>query len=153
MALALDTPYAAAPARPMLRTGAFAVAALGSLGAGAIHAAAIGAHGEHRQAVLTFAVVALFQIGIGAYALISNRKLVGIALGLGNLALVGGWVLAKTSVSGISFIAGLDTKEPVQWADGLAAGLAMMAVLGIMVVAMRHWRMPLGDALVRVLAM
>lgn len=153
MALALDTPFAAAPARPMLRTGAFALAALGSLGAGAVHAAAIGAHGEHRQAVFTFALVALFQIGLGAIALVSNRKLVGVALALGNLALVGGWVLAKTSSSGISFVDGLDTKEPVQWADGLAAGLAALAVLGIAVVALRRWRMPLGDALPRVLAM
>jgi len=73
MALALDTPFAsAAPARPTIRTGTFALGALASLGAGGIHAAAIGAHGEHRQAVYTFAVVALFQIGVGAVALVSN---------------------------------------------------------------------------------
>jgi hypothetical protein len=137
----------------MLRTGTFAVAALGSLGAGAIHAAAIGAHGEHHEAVVTFAFVALFQIGLGAVALVSNRKLVGLALGLGNLALVGGWVLAKTATNGIWFVTGLDSKEPVQWADGLAAGLAMMAVVGVAIAALNRWRMPIGEALTRVLAL
>src|SRR3954465_165302 len=101
MALAPAPPSAAAPARPMPRTGVFAVAALGSLGAGAIHAAAIGAHGEHRQAVFTFACVSLFPYGLGAVALVSHPKLVGLALALGNLALVGGWMLAKVSASGI----------------------------------------------------
>jgi hypothetical protein len=137
----------------MLRTGTFGVAALASLGAGAIHAAAIGAHGEHRQAVFTFALVALFQLGVGAVALVSSRKLVGLALAVGNLALVGGWVLAKTSSSGISFVDGLDVKEPVQWADGLAAGMAAVAVIGVVVAAVMHWRVPLGAALTRVLAM
>jgi hypothetical protein len=137
----------------MLRTGTFAVAALASLGAGAIHAAAIGAHGEHRQAVFTFALVSLFQIGLGAFALVSNRKLVGVALAVGNLALVGGWMLAKVSSSGISFIDGLDTKEPVQWADGLAAGMAASAVVGVAVAALLRWRVPLGEALTRVFAM
>jgi hypothetical protein len=154
MALALDTPFAtAAPARPTIRTGTFAVGALASLGAGGIHAAAIGAHGEHRQAVYTFAVVALFQIGVGAMALVSNRKLVGLALGLGNLALVGGWLLAKTSSSGIGFIDGLDAKEPIQWADGLAVGLAAVAVLVVLIAAFRRWHLPSSDAITRVFAL
>ena len=153
MALALDAPYAAAPARPMLRTGTFAAAALASMGAGAIHAAAIGTHGEHRQAVVTFAIVALFQLGLGAFALVSNRKLVGVALAAGNLALVGGWVMAKTSSSGIGFVDGLDAKEALQWADGLAAGLAAATVIGVAVIALLRWHLPLGDALVRVLAL
>jgi hypothetical protein len=154
MALALDTPFAAAaPARPTIRTGTFALGALASLGAGGIHAAAIGAHGEHRQAVYTFAVVALFQIGIGAVALVSNRKLVGAALALGNLALVGGWLLAKVSSSGIGFVDGLDTKEPVQWADGLAAGMAAVAVLVVVLAALRRWHLPSSDAITRVFAL
>lgn len=153
MALALDAPFAAAPARPMLRTGTFAVAAVASMGAGAIHAAAIGAHGEHRQAVFTFAIVSLFQLGLGAFALVSNRKLVGTALAVGNLALVGGWVMAKASSPGISFIDGLDAKEPVQWADGLAAGMAAAAVVGVAIAVLLRWRMPLSEALTRVFAM
>ena len=38
-------------------------AALASLGAGIIHAAAVGVHGEHRQAAIAFAALALFQVG------------------------------------------------------------------------------------------
>lgn len=153
MALALDTPLAApaAESRPALRVGALAVPALASLGAGAIHAAAIGAHNEHRQAVFTFAIVAAIQLGLGAYALVSNRKLLGVALAGLNLLFVVGWVLAKSS--GIGFIEGLDEVEPIQWADGMAAGLAAASVVGVAVAAMRGWRLPAGEALTRVLAM
>ena len=151
MALALDAPFAASPTRTTLRTGAFAVPALAALGAGAIHAAAIGAHNEHRQAVFVFAITAIVQLGLGAAALVSNRKLVGIALAVTNLAFVGGWMLAKRS--GISFVDGLDTAEAVQWADGLAAGLAAATVIGVALAAIWRWHLPASDALVRVLAL
>jgi hypothetical protein len=151
VALALDAPtYTAAPTRPMLRTGVFAVPALASLGAGAIHAAAIGAHGEHRQAVITFAIVAAAQLALGGAALVSNRKAVGIAMAVVNFALLVGWAMAKRS--GISFIDGMEEAEAVQWADGLAAGMAAASVIGVAFAAMRGWRIPASDALVRVLA-
>lgn len=152
MAVALDTPFAAAPPRPAFRTGTFALAALGSMGAGAIHAAAIGAHGDHGQAARAFAVVALFQIGLGAIALASNRKLVGVALALGNLAAVGGWLLAKVASNGVWFIDGLDAKEPIQWSDALGAGFAAAAVIGVAVATLRRWRPPSSEAVARVLA-
>ena len=151
MALALDAPFAASSTGTALRTGTFAVPALGALGAGAVHAAAIGSHNEHRQAVITFAVVAAIQLGLGAAALVSNRKLVGVVLAVTNLALVGGWMLAKRS--GIGFIDGLDQEEPIQWADGLAAGLAAAAVVGVAIAAITRWRLPASDALVRILAL
>lgn len=153
MAIALDSPFVAAPARPMLRTGAFAVPAVAALGAGAIHAAAIGAHNEHRQAVFAFAITAVVQLGLGAAALVSNRKLLGVALAVSNLAIVGGWMLAKTSSTGISFVDGLNEQEPMQWADGLAAGLAAAVVVGVAMTAILRWRLPASDALVRVLAL
>jgi len=62
-------------ARPRARAGtstlapAVAVAAIGSIGAGAIHAAAIGVHSEHRQAVITFTILAIAQLGWGVFAL------------------------------------------------------------------------------------
>ncbi len=49
--------------------GALAVAGFASIGAGAIHAAAVGVHSEHRQAALVFVAVAAFQIVWGALAL------------------------------------------------------------------------------------
>jgi hypothetical protein len=153
MAIALDSPYAAATPRPTLRTGAFAVPALAALGAGAIHAAAIGAHGEHRQAVYAFAITAALQLGLGAAAIVSNRKLIGLALGVTNLAFVAAWAMAKVGSNGISFVDGLDSKEPMQWADGMAAGLAAATVIGVALAAIWRWRIPAGDALVRVLAL
>ena len=41
-------------------------AGLASLGAGAIHATAVGVHSEHRQAAVAFALLAAFQLGWGA---------------------------------------------------------------------------------------
>lgn len=107
--------------------GWLAVVGGASLGAGAVHAAAIGVHSEHRQAVIAFTVVAAIQLGFGAVALARPGRLV-LALGtLLNAGIIGGWALAKTN--GISFVDGLDAAEPVQTADALAAGLAGVAVL------------------------
>jgi len=102
-------------------------AGLASLGAGAIHATAVGLHSEHRQAAVAFALLAAFQLGWGALALLRAPRAV-IALGaVGNAVAVGGWVLAKTS--GIGFIDGLESAESAQFADTTAAVLAAVAVL------------------------
>lgn len=114
-------------ARAITVTGWMAVAGLSSLGAGAIHAAAIGVHAEHRPAALTFVAIAALQLAWGALALVRNNRTIalsGAAIGVGAVV---GWVWAK--VWGISFIPGLDVAEPVQTADGLAAGLAGASVL------------------------
>jgi hypothetical protein len=124
MAITLET-------RPIARAsthvpvGVLAIGGVASLGAGAVHAAAIGAHGEHRAAVWTFAALALLQLAWGATVLTrSSRRLAvaGAVLGGGAVA---GWVLAKTS--GIGFIPGLDRVEPIQVADTIAAALAAVA--------------------------
>jgi hypothetical protein len=107
--------------------GALSVAGFASLGAGAIHAAAIGVHTEHRQAVVTFTVVAVLQLGWGALALAHSRRLLAAAGAVINVGAAVGWGIAK--VSGIGFIDGLDESEPVQLADGLAAGLAIASAL------------------------
>ncbi|MDQ3107081.1 MAG: hypothetical protein M3Q68_04670, partial [Actinomycetota bacterium] len=95
--------------------------------AGAIHAAAIGVHAEHRPAALAFMFLATLQLGWGGLALVRRGRSVVLLGLLVNLAAIGGWVLAKTS--GISFIDGLDVAESIQVADGLAAGLAAGSVL------------------------
>jgi hypothetical protein len=120
----MDQPGTSAPVSPP--TGFFWLAGLTSLGAGAIHAAAIGVHSEHRPAVLAFTAVAILQLAWGVLALVRVNRLVavlGLMIGAGTLA---GWALAK--VSGIPFIDGLDVAEPIQTADGLAAGLALASV-------------------------
>ena len=108
--------------------GWLAIAGAGSLGAGAVHAAAIGVHSEHREAVVAFTLVAAVQLGWGAIALTRPGRVL-LTLGImANIGILGGWVLAKTS--GISFIDGLGEAESAQMADAMAAGLAVVAVLG-----------------------
>jgi hypothetical protein len=119
---------------------AHAVAALGELGwlavigaaslaAGAIHAAAIGVHSEHHQAVIVFTIVAAIQLGFGAVALARPGRILLTLGAIANIVFIGGWVMAKTS--GISFVDGLDTVESPQMADSLAVGLALVAVVGV----------------------
>jgi hypothetical protein len=118
-----DTPTPGQPVPAVLRA-----AAIASLGAGAIHATAVSAHSEHRSAAVAFALTAVLQLGWGALALArGGRRLCLAGLAVNGAALVG-WALAKTS--GIDVIDGLEAKESVQFADGLAAGFAAVAVLG-----------------------
>jgi hypothetical protein len=124
-------PEPAAPAEPQSRaraSTALTIAAITSLGAGAIHATAAGAHSEYRAAVIAFVLTAVAQVGWGGWALHRPGRLVCLLGAAVNVAAFFGWLLAKTG--GIDFIAGLDTKEPVQFPDGLAATLAVIAVVG-----------------------
>ncbi len=98
-----------------------------ALGAGAIHAAAIGVHAEHRPAALLFLLVAAVQLGLGAAALLRPNRFVAVGLAVAGVGAVAGWVVAKSI--GIPFVAGLDVAEPVQAADALAAGLAAASVI------------------------
>ena len=103
------------------------IAGFASLAAGAVHAAAIGTHAEHRSAVWTFTVLAALQLGWGALALARRGRIVALAGALVNGAAVAGWIVAKTS--GIGFVDGLDHSEPIQRADGIAAALGAVAVV------------------------
>lgn len=108
-----------------------AVAALASIGAGAIHATAAGAHSEHRQTVWAFAALALLQIGWGILALRRpSRGLAAVGAGLAIVALAG-WLAAKTT--GIGLVDGLEAAEAVQWSDALAAALAGLALVASVV--------------------
>lgn len=109
------------------REGFTAAAGMASLASGAIHAAAIGVHAEHRQAALAFTVLALLQLGWGALALVRSGRLVSLAGIAVGLASVGGWVVAKTI--GIGFIDGLDVAEAPQTADVVCAALAALSVV------------------------
>lgn len=105
------------------------VAGYASLGAGAIHAAAIGGHTGMPEVVRVFTIAAAFQIGWGAVALVARARpdVVGVGV-LGNLALLAGWVLAK--VSGLGFVDGFEEAQTPALADTAAALLAGVAVLG-----------------------
>lgn len=120
------------PSHPVATLGSLgwlAIAGGASLAAGAIHAAAIGLHGEHRQAVLAFTAVAAIQLGVGAVALARPGRILLTFGALANAGIVGGWLLATTG--GITFIDGLGGELRPQLADSLAAGLAAVAVLAL----------------------
>jgi len=133
-------PPAARTTPPVLLT----VAAIASLGAGAIHATAAGAHSEHRAAVVAFVITAIAQTGWAALALRRSGRLVALAGAAVNGAALGGWLLAKTS--GISFVAGLDVRESPQFSDSLAAALAAVAVVGALLALDQRMRTPAWTA-------
>ena len=124
-------PNALASAHPRSRSltiaPAVAIAAIASIGAGAIHAAAIGVHSEHRQAVITFTILAILQLGWGILALQRYGRVLSCAGLLINGGAVAGWIMAKTG--GISFVDGLEQSEGVQFADTTAMIFAAIAVL------------------------
>jgi hypothetical protein len=123
-----STPTPGTPTSITRVPGALRAAAIASLGAGAIHATATGAHSEPRSAAVAFALTAVLQIGWGALALGGGGRLVSLAGVAVNGGALVGWALAKTS--GIDFVEGLEAKETVQFADAVAAGLAGTAVVG-----------------------
>lgn len=119
------------PLRPLIELGSLgwlAIAAAASLAAGAIHATAIGAHSEHRQAVVVFTLTAVVQLAAGVSALVRSGPGL-LALGaMANAGAVLGWILAKTVGLPID---GLNDPEPLQRADVLAAILAATAMLAV----------------------
>jgi hypothetical protein len=137
-------PHAIATARPRSRSltiaPAVATAAIASIGAGAIHAAAIGVHSEHRQAVITFTILAIAQLGWGVLALQRfGRVIAGVGIAVNGAAVVG-WIMAKSN--GISFVDGLDEAEGVQFADTTAMVFAAIAVLAAVVALFWHSTQP-----------
>jgi hypothetical protein len=109
------------------RADALRVAGFASIGAGAIHAVAIGVHSEHDQVMATFLAITVFQIGWGLLTALRPSRLAAAVLAAGNAALVAGWLMAVTS--GISFIDGLEEAEPVELGNAMAAALALASAL------------------------
>jgi hypothetical protein len=112
---------------PRPRAGLSVAAGLASIGAGTIHAAAAAAHADATPAMVSFTVLAVCQVGWGAVALGRSGDGLIVAGALGNLAVLGGWLMAKTL--GIGFVRGLEHVEPARLADSLAAVLAALAVV------------------------
>ena len=133
------------------RDGNLAIAGFASLGAGAIHAAAVGVHNEHSQAMRVFVVTALFQLVWGVLAQRRTSKAFALAGIAGNGALIAGWIVAKSS--GISFVDGLEAKEAVQFADGLAVAFAIIAVLGALAALMRPTALVMKSAFASIAAL
>lgn len=119
------------------RLGRLAVPAMASMGAGAIHAAAIGAHPEPRIAAITFTATAAFQLVWGITALQASSRTVALLGGLGNAGIAAGWVLARRGEVPID---GLDTALQMGVPDTIAAVLTACASLLALATAVRRPR-------------
>ena len=107
---------------------------LASMGAGAIHAAAAGVHGEHPTLSRLFVAVAAAQILVGLVTLLRGGRAVAAATALVNGGAVAVWIV--TRVSGISWIEGLEQSEAPQFGDTVCAALGALAV-GAAIVTLR----------------
>lgn len=101
------------------------IAACASIGAGAIHASVVGAHGEHRFLATMFVWAAAFQICWGIATLLRASRTTALVGFIGNFGLAMVWIV--TRLTGVSWIDGLETAEKVQFADAAAGGLAIVA--------------------------
>ncbi len=119
------------------RLPGIAIAGMASLGAGAIHAAAIGIHAEHPSLAQIFVVVAVLQLGAGLLALLRPNRAVAIGAAVVNAAAIVGWLV--TRIAGISWIGGLETAESPQFADTACALLGAVAVGAALAAAVVGW--------------
>ena len=100
-------------------------AGLASIAAGVVHAAVIGTHADEQALARLFAFAAILQIGWGVLALRSHDRRLHVVGATINIACVGAWIV--TRLTGISWIAGLETREAMQTADTLCAALGLIA--------------------------
>ncbi|MFZ9628971.1 MAG: hypothetical protein ACO3C1_06420, partial [Ilumatobacteraceae bacterium] len=94
------SPDLSAHPSPSTRMPGLGVAALASIGAGAVHAAATGIHAEHPQLARIFVVMAAAQLAVGFVAMRRATRPVAASVAAVNAVAVAGWLL--TRVSGIS---------------------------------------------------
>jgi hypothetical protein len=107
------------------------LAGLTSLGAGAVHAAAIGVHAEHATLARLFVVVAAAQLAVGVWILLKGGRAAAVATALVNAGAVGAWAVSR--LAGISWIDGLEHSEPPQFADTVCAALGAVAAVAAVV--------------------
>ena len=79
------------PRRPSLLDRA-QIAGLASAGAGAIHLAAAGSHGEHPAVARIFVVLGAVQLVAGLVLALSARRAAAVVVVVVGIAAVGGWV-------------------------------------------------------------
>lgn len=121
------------------------VAALASLGAGAVHAAATGVHAEHQELARLFVVLAAAQLGVGLWGLMRPSRQAAWAIGIVNVVAVAGWL--TTRLIGVSWIEGLEVREAAQFADSACALLGAVAAGAAFAGTLVGWRPSLPDRL------
>jgi len=103
------------------------IPALAGIGAGAIHAAAVGAHADHRVLANIFVVLAVSQLATGVALLVQPGRAVAKSVVAVNGFAVAGWLLSRTV--GVWLIAGLGVERP-GFADSVCALLGVLAAAG-----------------------
>ena len=103
------------------------ISALAGIGAGAIHASAVGAHADHRLLATIFVVVAVLQLATGVALLVQPGRAVAKAVVAVNAVAVAGWLLTRTV--GVWLVAGLGVERP-GFADTVCALLGGLAAVG-----------------------
>ena len=112
-----------------------AIAGLASIGAGAIHAAAAGAHAEHTSLSRLFVATAVAQLVVGMVLLVRGGRIAAVAAIVVNGGAVGAWLLTRSY--GVSWIDGLERAESPAFADTVCAVLGAVAVAGAIAVITR----------------
>ena len=103
------------------------IPALAGIGAGAIHASAVGAHADHRVLATIFVVMAVLQLATGVALLVQPGRAVAKAVVAINAFAVAGWLLTRTV--GVWLIAGLGVERPGV-TDTVCALLGGLAAVG-----------------------
>ena len=83
--------------------GLLGIAALASIGAGAVHAAAVGVHAEHETLSRLFVAVAVAQLGAGLVAVVRPGRPAAWALAAVNAAALAGWLERHPRVRRVHF--------------------------------------------------
>ncbi|MDA0370912.1 MAG: hypothetical protein O3C62_03955 [Actinomycetota bacterium] len=104
------------------RTAGFA-----SIGAGALHAMAVGMHTANPSLARVFGALAILQVGGGLALILRPNRVGSIATITINTMAFAGWAVVQTS--GISWLPGLESRESPQIADSITALLALMAAV------------------------
>jgi hypothetical protein len=99
---------------------------MASIGAGAVHAAAVGVHAEHPTLSRMFVAVAGAQIAVGLLTLLRGGRAVAAATAVVNGGAVVAWIV--TRVYGNSWVEGLERSEAPRVADTICAVLGAVAV-------------------------
>ncbi len=103
-----------------------ATAAAASAGAGLVHAAAAGSHGDQPTLAWLFALCAVAQLGWAAFVVFRPNHLLVVAGVLLNAGCVAVWALTRITDVGGPF----GSVQEVGFQDSLAALLAAIAVIG-----------------------
>jgi hypothetical protein len=113
-------------------------AGMGSVGAGAIHLAAVGMHSEYPMLGRIFVIMGATQLVSGLVLALAGSRLAALVVVLVNIVAIGGWSLTRTV--GIPWVPGLESAEAPQIADTVCVGLATLAVVLAFAVPLRGAR-------------